>query len=348
MIGMPVSIKEQSLLARHLAVTIKAGLTITEALSLAGRSSRRLRPVLKAVAASVAGGRRLSVALRDYPAFFPALLVSAVETGESSGTLGDNLAGVAAELEKESTLFAKLRGALIYPLTILVLTIVLGAILALTVFPKLLPLFSGLRIDLPWTTRWLLRLADLTRGTIWWWIGILTAGLFGLWWLIRQSFLKPVMHWLWLRLPLVGRLTRELNMGRLSRRVGLLLKSGVSADEALRLAGTASSNYYYQQASMAARDHLVAGNKLSASLRLYPDLFPELTTRMIEVGEETGELESSLFYLADFYEAEAERAIKTLPTIIEPLLLFVIGLVVAWFALSIITPIYELTSLPQR
>ncbi len=346
MIG--VSLNDKALLARHLAVMIRSGLTVTESLAIAARAHRRLRATLTAVAASVASGRRLSEAMADHPQLFPALLITAVKTGETSGTLADNLSGVASELEKERSLVAKLRGAMIYPLTIFTLTIVLGTALSVLVFPKLLPLFSGLKINLPWTTRLLLRLSSLTESGGWWWLaGVLVViGLILWWW--RQPWMARWTHWCWLRLPVIRRLSREINLGRLFRRLGLLLRSGVSLDEALDLAGGASSNYYYRRATATARNQLIAGGKLSSSLAADRNLFPDLATRMVEVGESTGQLEETLFYLADFYESEVERAVKNLPTIIEPILLFGIGLIVALFALAIITPIYELTSLPQR
>lgn len=335
---------QQALFAKHLAVMLGSGLPLTEALTVSIESAAgRLKHALAAAARAVESGASLSQALGDHPRIFPALLINAVYAGERSGNLATNLAAAARALEKERVLIAKVKGALIYPATILIAAFLLGLGLAFFVLPKITPLFRGLNIELPWTTRALIALADLVdRHGLLLFLAVF-GGLIAIIVLARRRFTRPITHWLLLHLPGLKPIVRHSNLARFAGAMGLLLKSGVTINEALDIAERTSGNYYYRRAVHQAAVGVAQGTKLADNLERFPALFPPLLTRLVRVGEISGKFEDTFFYLADFYESEVDSATKSLSTALEPILLLVIGLLVAGLALSIITPIYQIT-----
>jgi len=239
---------------------------------------------------------------------------------------------------------AKIKGAMLYPIVVLAATFGLGLAISFFVLPQITPLFEGLKVELPITTRgliWFSRLVQAHGSVLF--SGII-LGLGTLIYLARKKFSRPVTHWLLLNLPVIKPLTRNANIARFCRTLGTLLKSGLTINEAITITQTILGNFYFQHALSDAVSRLGSGTPLSEHLSRYENLFPKLVTRMIRVGEESGRLEESLYYLAGFYEEEVDNSAKTMATAIEPILLIGIGLVVAFLALSIITPIYGITS----
>ena len=344
-----VGLTQRALFAKHLAVMLRSGLSITEALQTAQEAARgKLNKVTAVVLESVVWGQSLSSSLSEYPRVFPGLFVNVTRAGEVSGTLPENLENIAEQLEKERQLLNKIRGAMIYPVIILAATFALGLGISFIVLPKITPLFEGLQIELPITTRLLISFSHFVQQyNVLLLVGILGAA-GGLVWIVRQQFARPVTHWLLLHSPILKNITKSSNLARFSRTLGMLLKSGVHIDEALDITKSTMGNYYYQAALERVSRNTRVGAKLSENLEQFPALFPVIVTRMIQVGEETGKFEETLFYLADFYEAEVDNATKSLSTAIEPLLLLFIGLIVGFLALSIITPIYDVTGNIQR
>jgi type II secretory pathway component PulF len=344
-----VSRTQKALFAKHLAVMLQSGLTISEALDIVEDSAKgKFKKILQGVSRAVKSGRPFSKALARYSKVFSGLFINATYAGESAGTLTENLENVAEQLRKENTLISKVKGAMLYPIVILVATFILGMVLSFVVLPKITPLFEGLRMDLPITTKALIWFSHFVQDYgVYLFFGII-AVVFFMAWLLRQKFTQPVTHWVVLNLPILKRITRNTNLARFSRILGTLLKSGVNIDEALEITKSSINNYYYKQALDKVSKSVGRGTKLSANLNQFDNLFPKLATRMIQVGEESGKFEETLFYLASFYEAEVDNATKSLSTAIEPILLAIIGLVVGFLALSIITPIYNITGNIRR
>lgn len=338
------SLTQRALFSQHMAVMLKSGMTISESLEIATDSAQGgLRKALAVVSRAVATGRTFSSAMADHPKIFSGLMVEAVYAGETSGTLVENFENIALQLEKEKELVSKVKGAMIYPIVVLAATFVLGLAVSFLVLPKIVPLFEGLKVDLPATTRaliWFSHTIEAYGGRLF--FGIIFA-IFFLTWLVRAPFSKPVTHWLLLHAPIVKNISRAANLARFSRTLGMLLKSGVNIDEALGITKNAIGNYYYARSLGVVSARISKGAKLSESLGEFRELYPIIVVKMLTVGEESGKFEETLFYLAGFYEAEVDTATKSLATAIEPILLIFIGLVVGGLALSIITPIYEIT-----
>lgn len=339
-----ISLTDKALFAKHLSVMLEAGLVVSEALSIIADSVKgRFKKVLRGVLQSVEAGHSLSSSFARYPKEFSGIFISATYAGEASGTLDENFRNIASQLEKEKELTGKIKGAMLYPVVVLTATFVLGMAMAFLVLPKITPLFKGLKMDLPVTTRALLWFSDfMANYGLVFVIGVVSFVFFMIW-LIKQKFSKPIIDFIILRLPFVKEISHKTNLARFCRNLGTLLRSGLSIDEALEVTGDTLGNFYYSRAIGRVGESISKGTKLSENLRQFESLFPIMVTRMVMVGEKSGKLEETLFYLADFYEAEVDNATKSLSTAVEPLLLIIIGFVVGFLALSIITPIYNVT-----
>lgn len=338
------NLTQKALFAKNMAVMIKSGLTISEALEITADSlSGKFKKVIERIQTSVQAGNTFSDSLAEYPKVFPPLFISSVRAGESSGSLEENLEHAAEQMRKEKELSAKIRGAMMYPIIVLIAAFGLGLAISFFVLPQITPLFQGLNVKLPFTTRALISFSNFVKTN-----GIeLFAAIVGVvivfLYVVRQSFSHPVTHWLLIKLPIVKPLVRNANIARFCRTLGTLLKSGLTLSEATAVTQTSLDNYYFKRALLNINSHLGSGTPLSVHLKEYESLFPKLVTRMIHVGEETGRLEESLYYLAGFYEEEVDNDAKTMATAIEPVLLIGIGLVVGFLAMSIIAPIYSIT-----
>ncbi|MFH1286970.1 MAG: type II secretion system F family protein [Candidatus Magasanikbacteria bacterium] len=339
-----VSLTEQVLFAKHLAVMLRSGLTISEALFVATDSAeKRLKRILRKVTLSVQSGNSLAEALAKHPKDFSDMFVSIVSAGEQGGSLEQNLLHLSLQLDKERKIHAKIKGAMVYPMVVLIAAFILGMGMAFFVLPQIVPMFTGLRIELPFTTRGLIWFASLmeTHGVV---ISLLIfLGAIGLSWLLKRKFSRPFTHAVLLRLPIMKPIVRGSNLMRFSLVLGTLLKSGLTVDEALMITERTVSNYYYQRAFKDILKHVQKGGKISQRLEKHKNLFPPMVVNLVRVGEESGKLDETLLYISEFYETEVDESTKSLTTALEPLLLLVIGIVVAFLALSIITPIYEVT-----
>lgn len=338
------SLVEKVVFAKHLSLMVKSGVVISEALKILYQgSSGKFKETIGEIYNSVKSGRTLSRSLGRYPKIFSDFFVGAVYAGESSGTLGESLENVANQLRKEQELDEKIKGALLYPIIILVAAFAMSLFLAFYILPKIIPLFEGMKMQLPWTTRLLITFSHLVEK----YGSLMLAGIILLViilaWLLRQNFAKPFFHKIWLSLPIVNNIVRQANLARFSRTLGTLLTSGLNIVEALDITGKSTTNYYYRQALFTVGKGVSKGNKLSVNLAKFKEYFPDMLIRMVSIGEESGKLEETLVYLADFYEEEVDNSTKNLSVIVEPILLIAVGLGVGFLALSIITPIYSIT-----
>jgi type IV pilus assembly protein PilC len=339
-----VGFEQKVLFAKHLSIMLRSGLTITEAIEITQDASHgAFTRVLKSVLSSVTAGNTLSNALAEHPRVFSDLFVNVIRAGEISGTLDENLENLATELQKEKDLRNKVMGALLYPVIILVATIVLGLTLSFIVLPKIIPLFEGLRVDLPLSTKALIAFSRFVEENTITLLLSLIIGITVFVWSIQQKFSQPITHWMLMKTPIVSRVVKGANLARTALTLGLLLKSGFNTDEALETTARTVTNFYFRRALMHASVRIRAGTTLAENLEKHPSLFPRVVTRMIRVGEESGRLPETCFYLSEFYESDVDTATKSLSTAVEPILLLVIGGMVGFLALSIITPIYDIT-----
>lgn len=339
-----VSLFDKVLFARHLSVMIKAGVPLTQSLEALSKQTKNknFSQILIDINKIIQGGGQLSDALNNYPDVFSELFVNMVKVGEHSGNLEEVLNLLAVQMDKDHQLISRVKGALIYPAVIIATMIVIGIIMMVTVVPKLVSTFKELKITLPITTRVIIFISDfLSQYTI---ISILLIiGLALLFWrLLNTNIGKRIHNWLTLNLPLVNGIVQKINSARFARTLSSLIESGVPIIKSLQIVSKTMINQYYKDALLSSIDKIQKGQAMSEILRNYPVLYPPLITQMIEVGEKTGTLSNVLKELADFYEEDINNLSKNLTTIIEPVLMIIIGVAVGFFAVSMIQPIYTM------
>lgn len=341
-----VSNLEKVNFTKHLSLMLKAGLTLNESLKILKdqTTSLQFKKIFSHLIKVVEGGETLSAGLAHYPRIFSDFYINVVRAGEKSGALEENLEHLALQLMKDFELRRRVTSAMAYPLVVLSATLILGVSLSLFVFPKLARLFKTFKVELPLLTRMLLVVTDfLEHWAIYAGLAAIVL-IFILRWILRLKVIRPYWHKFILYLPLFGKIARNLNLARFARGLGSLLKSGLPIIQSLEIAANTLNNYSYKFVLKKAKIEVEKGEKISKALSLYSLLFPPMVFQMIAVGEKTGRLEETLFYLAEFYEDEVDIATKNLSTILEPVLLIVIGVVVGGVALAIITPLYQLTA----
>lgn len=331
--------------AKYLAALLQSGITLDKGLSAihAQSKSPAMRRILETLMADVASGEFLSNGLRRFPRAFDRLFTSLVEVGEQSGTLPESLSRIALHLEKSRELRGKVYGALFYPMIIVAGTIGIGAYLVFALLPQILPLFTSLRVELPWTTR-------LVIGTSKFILEFYTyvaiggvACLVGIAFLLRAPPIRYAADWTLLRLPVLGSLFEKIQLAQLANMAGTLLKSGLTITDTLQITSGSMSNHVYRRGVAAMADAIQEGENITSFLEKHRTLFPGFVNQMIAVGEETGKLDESFLFVAGFAEKEADDAAKTLTTVLEPALLLFVGILVGFIAVSIISPIYSLT-----
>ncbi len=339
-----ISLKEKEVFFRNLFLMLKSGLSISEILDILSRQSKvRMRNVVLEIAKSINSGRSLSSSFSDFPDIFSEFMISSVRAGEESGNLENSLERIAEQVNRDRELISKIRSALAYPIIVITLSLVVGLGIAFVILPKITPIFKGLKIDLPITTRALIAFSSFieNHGFLFF-FSFLFFFLF-LAWLLKRKFVRPFSHLLILNIPIIGKIIKFKNLSQFSSMLSLLIKSGISFNKSLGICSRTSKNYYYQNILNDARRKIVQGEKLSDHLLDYPRYFPEIAVSMIRVGEKSGTLEEELFNISEVYEKEADNMIKVLSATIEPILLIVIGLFVGLLAVSVISPIYKIT-----
>ncbi|RJQ28791.1 type II secretion system F family protein [Candidatus Parcubacteria bacterium] len=338
-------IQERINFSQHLAIVIKAGLPLLEGLRVIRRQthSKTLARIIDQLMVDLNNGKFLADSLERYKAVFGEFYISIVRIGEASGTLGTNLVYLAEEIEKAKDLRSKVRGALVYPVIILIATLGITGLITFFIFPKVLPIFSSLRVELPTTTKAVIWIFNFLLAYGWYFL----AAIVGLIILFRLAlFWKPfqfMMHRALFYVPVISGLVVNVNMANFTRIFRILLKSGIKIVEATTTTSKTFSNLVYQRALLQAAEEIRKGEQFSKGLNQLPQLFPPLLAGMIEIGENTGNLEENLSYLSEYYSKAVDSSVRSLTGILEPLLILVMGLVVGFVSLSIITPIYSLT-----
>ena len=337
---------DKILFARHLALMLKAGLSVSQGIEALAEqaSSKRLKKILERLLADINKGEAISTSLSRDQALFGNLFINMIKVGEESGTLEENLNHLALELEKKHELKRKVKSAMIYPLLILAATLSLAMGLGIFVLPKLLGFFKSLSLELPVSTKILLFVIENLENYGLYYIGGFILFIILLRLLLRVEKIKIFVHELMTEMPLLGRIVKKLNLAYFSRTLGILLKSGVPIVRALEISASTLGNLAYRKRLEQAAIQVKKGENLASFLKGCRRLVPSMTAKMIDVGEKTGSLEETLFYLADFYEGEVDAVTKNLANILEPVLLIGIGLMVGGVAISILMPIYQFTS----
>jgi type II secretory pathway component PulF len=338
------STAQQIAFTKRLGMIMRSGMSIMEGLHmLKDQSSGSAAYIFESITVDVSNGQPLSSGMQKFERFFGVFCVNIIRVAESSGTLYQNLEYISEELKKKQALRRKVIGALIYPAVIVTATLGITLLLTLYIFPKIVPVFASVKATLPFTTRSLIAISGFLSHWGWVLLGVIVI-LFVIFFLsLRIRKVHLFFDRLLLRLPIFGSISRYYNLTNISRTLSLLLHSDVRIVAAIDLVAASTRNLAYRDSLIASRERLMKGQKISSQFTQQPRLYPSIFAQMITVGESTGNLTSTLKYLSEMYEEEIGELTKNLTTMLEPILMIVMGLIVGYIAISIITPIYSIT-----
>lgn len=329
---------------RQLSTMIGAGLLLTDALAiLEAQASPAMAKVVGDVSRSVESGGSLSVALEKYPRVFDQIYVALVRAGEEAGILDNVLNRLAENLEKQREFNSKVKGAMLYPAIVVGGMILVAAIMIIFVIPKLTSLYEEFQADLPLPTKIMIGISKFA--THYWWIGLVAVAgfVFVLPTLLKSAVFKKQYDRVFFKIPIIGRLRQQLMLTEFTRTLGLLIGAGVLIDDALEIVRRSLGSPIYEQAVTQAAQGVQKGFSLAVALA-ETAVFPPLLPRMVAIGEETGKLSDVLMKISAYFSQEAEAGVRNLTTALEPLIMIVLGIGVGFLIISVLMPIYNLTS----
>ena len=341
-----VPVIERVLFSRYFALMLKAGMDVKKSLQALQQQTRSkpMKQALESVYQDIERGKTLAESMKKFPGAFPPIFLSFIEVGETTGRLQESLEVLAAQLQKEYELRKAVMGGMLYPLVIVLSLLAVGVAMMFFVVPKLVEVFEGFNVELPLPTRVLIVASDIFQS---YW-ALLFVGLFmfiGLFFsLMKTKSFNAVINNGLLFTPIIGPIIQKINLGRFARNLSSLLQSGVSFIRSLDILGQNTPHPSYAKVLAESKEHVKQGKELSSFLEGYQRLFPPIVVNVIKVGEETGAIDQVLAEMALFYESEVDQTMKNLTSIVEPLLMVIVGLAVGALAISIISPIYDLVN----
>lgn len=340
-----ISFSEIVVLTRQLATMISSGLILSEALDILAdeQPNKRLKKVLMGVSEDVKGGLDFATSLEKYPDVFPPIYPKLIRAGQISGKLDAILLELATNLEKERAFQSRVKGALIYPVIVVTMMIGVALVMVFFVVPKLTGLYRESGIELPLPTKILLLVTDILLN--YWWAAILAVIVLVISYQRYASTEQGrlTIDRLILKTPVVSRIVNLVILTNFTRTFALLTSSGISILDSIKIVSDITGNSLYKSSLETAYRGVERGLPFSSQL-MGMSVFPKLVGQMVKTGEETGKLDEIMFKLADYFESEADNALKNITTIIEPLIILVLGIGVAGLVISIILPIYQLTT----
>ena len=337
-------LKLVTMFLRQLHVLMATGTPLAESLTALERQATddTFRTVVRTLHESVEQGLALSVAMEAFPAYFNAVCRGLVAAGESGGNLDAMLDRLAVLSRKQVHVRSSVIGAMIYPALLTTVAVaVLGTLLTF-VLPRFGALFASLDTPLPPTTHFLMTLSTLLR-TYWWALPLIIGGAaFATWTTVKTEAGRRRLHWLTISLPQFGPIVRSFETARITRLLGILIQGRVTLLEALGLTKAATTNWYYNDMLTKAEDAITRGDSLAAAFDA--KLVPSSVSEAVRSGERSGQLGALLSTLADFLDEENDVTLRSLTSIIEPIILIVLGVLVGFIAISMFMPLFDLTS----
>jgi len=333
-------------LTRQLAIMLNAGLTLVDCFDILEKQITKpvFLKLIEDLDKTIRGGSSFSAALKKYPQYFSNLYISLIKSGEASGKLSDILLRLAENLEKQREFQGKIKGALIYPIIIIIGMIGVMFVMITFVLPKLLGMYKDFNITLPMTTQILIVVSSFS--TKFWPLIIATVfggGVFVNRYLKTKAG-KTQFDTMTLKLPIMGNVIKISALVTSTRTLSILIGAGVSILESLNIVVDTTENIVFQEAFKRIYKQVEKGISVGAAMEQEENIFPPILIQMTVVGEQTGHLDETLMRISKYFEMESELAVKTMTTLIEPLVLVFLGVGVGFLVLSVITPIYNLSS----
>lgn len=338
-----VSSRELQIFTRQFSTLINAGIPIVDSLKILseGRRNPALKETTSKVRDSIEGGKRLGDAMAVHPQVFNRFFVNMIRAGEEAGILDSILQRMAQYLEKAEKLKKQIKGAMVYPIAILVVALAVVAGILVFIIPKFQELYASANKDLPGITK---MVVGMSHFVIHRWYVIL-AGMIGTPFLLVRYYQtdegRDIFDRMLIRSPLFGDLIQKAAVARMSRTLSTLLSSGVSVVEALEISARTAGNAVIEEALLRSKESVIAGRPLAAPLAKEP-MIPEMVTQMIAIGEKSGTMDQMLGKIADFYEDDVENAVKAFTSLIEPILMVGLGGVIAFLVIAMYLPIFEM------
>jgi type IV pilus assembly protein PilC len=339
-----VSDKDIALFTRQLATMMKAGVPLLQAFDIVGKGHNNpaVSKLLGDIKADVETGSSLSAAFRKYPLYFDQLFCNLVGAGEQAGILDSLLDRLATYKEKILAIKGKIKSALMYPISIIIVAFVITAVIMIFVVPAFKELFSSFGADLPAPTLFVMAISDFFVS--YWW-AIFSAIGFGLWFFFytwkRSESMQATMDRLVLKLPIFGEVIRKATLARFARTLATMFAAGVPLVEALDSVAGASGNRIYYDATKKIQSEISTGTSLTVAMQ-NSEVFPNMMLQMTAIGEESGALDSMLSKVADFYEEEVDVAVEGLSSLMEPIIMVVLGVLIGGLVVAMYLPIFKL------
>ncbi|MBX3701710.1 MAG: type II secretion system F family protein [Dokdonella sp.] len=344
--GSSIKGRDIAVFSRQLATMMAAGVPMVQGFEIVagGQSNPRMKDMLTNIKTDIEGGSALNEALGKYPVQFDELYTNLVKAGESAGVLDTVLDTIATYKENIENIKGKIKKAMFYPAAILAVAVIVSSILLIFVIPQFEQVFKSMHADLPAFTQ---ILVSLSRWMVsyWWMVFLILVGTaVGFVMFYKRS--KKFQHFVGralLKIPVVGEILRQSAIARFARTLGVTFKAGVPLVEALDSVANATGSVVYNEAVKRVREDVAVGHQLQLAMK-QTDLFPNMVTQMVAIGEEAGALDAMLFKIAEFYETEVNNAVDALSSLLEPLIMVVIGTLVGSMVVGMYLPIFKLGS----
>jgi type IV pilus assembly protein PilC len=342
--GKAIKGRDIAIFSRQLATMMAAGVPMVQGFEIVagGQNNPRMKDMLTNIKTDIEGGAALNEALGKYPVQFDELFVNLVKAGESAGVLDTVLDTIATYKENIENIKGKIKKAMFYPAAVLAVAVLVSSILLIFVIPQFESVFQNFGADLPAFTQMLVNLSRFMVSYWWMVFGILIGVIAGIVMLYKRS--KKFAHFIGralLKIPVIGEILRQSAIARYARTLGVTFKAGVPLVEALDSVSNATGSVVYNDAVKRIREDVAVGHQLQLAMK-QTNLFPNMVTQMVAIGEEAGALDAMLFKIAEFYETEVNNAVDALSSLLEPMIMVIIGVVVGSMVVGMYLPIFKL------
>lgn len=340
------SIKEKdiAIFTRQMATMMKSGVPLLQSFDIVskGAANPAVSKLLQDLKADVETGSALNQAFRKHPLYFDALYCNLIQAGEQAGILDALLDRLATYKEKILAIKSKIRSAMFYPISVLVVAFIVTAVIMIFVVPAFKDVFKSFGADLPGPTLVVIAISDFFVANWWLIFGAIGGGIYAFFYFWKRSLAMQIVLDRWfLRLPIFGPVIRKATLARWTRTLSTMFAAGVPLVEALSSVGPASGNHVYKVATQGIQNEVSTGSSLTVAMQ-NSEVFPNMVIQMVSIGEESGQLDAMLGKVADFYEAEVDDAVEALSSLMEPLIMVVLGVLIGGMVIAMYLPIFKL------
>src|SRR6202049_863317 len=342
--GGKVQAQDIAVFARQLATMMSAGIPMVQAFEIIGNGHEKpaMQKLVLDIKANIEGGSTLHESLAKHPLYFDDLFVNLVEAGEQAGALESLLDKIATYKEKTEALKKKIKKALFYPAAVLIVAVVVSIILLIFVIPQFESLFKGFGADLPAFTQMVVNLSRFVQSQGWWMAVLIGAGIYAFFYFYKRSKnMQRGIDRMMLKMPIIGPILQKSAIARFARTLSTMFAAGVPLVEAMQSVAGATGNIVYEEAVLRMKDEVATGQRLQRAMENV-GLFPNMVVQMIAVGEESGSLDTMSAKVAEFYETEVDNAVDSMSSLLEPMIMAILGVLVGGMVIAMYLPIFKL------